>query len=391
MINSQYFLLLKTGQAEIRGYKELHEQHKELITPIVEITRGRKNHKKTFERTGVEYNFSAIEKFIKDHCTSGGKFFVDITKAESLSSLKTKELRDHAEGYKKWVTYFSSLKHEHINAFPIMQINPPEDQDPEDYISDVCGQFDSLSEISKCIGYRAFPKIDSSFDYDLYILKERIESYVANGGIFYVILDYDYIRPGTGDLYSLEVVKVLDVIHELVSCVTPVLISTSFPSSVTDIGDMGHGEFSEEETVLHSAVSKLAHNKFNVLYGDYGSIHPIRNDDVIAANGWRPRIDYPFGGERIFYYREGRQYTGKGPEKIYTTTYSHHYAMVAQSVSKDRRFLADQNAQDENSWGVKQILEAAKRRVPGASPSFWISVRFNIHIQQQLRRLSLYP
>ncbi|MDR0431429.1 MAG: beta family protein, partial [Tannerellaceae bacterium] len=36
-------------------------------------------------------------------------------------------------------------------------------------------------------------------------------------------------------------------------------------------------------------------------------------------------------------------------------------------------------------FGIKNASDGAS---PGSSPSFWISVRMNIHIEQQLKRLS---
>ena len=111
----------------------------------------------------------------------------------------------------------------------------------------------------------------------------------------------------------------------------------------------------------------------SIMYSDYGSINPIRNDNVIMANGWRPRIDVPLETE-IFYYR--RRKVPKG----YAVTYS----LVAVDATRDRRFPSE-----IKNWGINQIIIAADGASPGSSPSFWISVRMNIYIEQQLRRLSL--
>lgn len=384
-----YFLVLKTGQSEMKGFKELPPHCKAQVTPVVELTRGRKNHKNTIAKTGVDYNFSAIEEFAKAEFGSSKAFFVDVTSVESLSSSHTKEIRCPDGGYANWVSYFSAFKASCGAACPIIQINPKDDDDENKYAQDVKRQFDALSSLSSKIGYRAKPKEDVGFDYDLFILKQRIEAFVSQGGEFYLFLDYDYVRPGTGDLYALEVVKVLDAIHETIDVARVVLIATSFPNSVTDVGGASYGEFSEEEVALHAAVARLAHNKFLVGYGDYGSINPVRNDEIIPANGWRPRIDYPYGGERIFYYREGRQFTGKGKDKVFTTSYSQHYASVAQSIVSDEKFISDPLSSDLSCWGVAQIVDAAKRSVKAASPGHWISVRFNIHVVQQLKRLGL--
>jgi len=50
----------------------------------------------------------------------------------------------------------------------------------------------------------------------------------------------------------------------------------------------------------------------------------------------------------------------------------------------DNRFPLSLN----KNWGINQIKNASDGASPGSSPSFWISVRMNIHIEQQLMRLS---
>ena len=110
-----------------------------------------------------------------------------------------------------------------------------------------------------------------------------------------------------------------------------------------------------------------------IVYGDYGSINPIRNDNIVMARGWIPRIDVPTQRE-IFYKRERRG----------ENNYSNTYSRVARKIVRDSRFPKNFSY----NWGIEQINNCAKGASPGSNPSFWISVRMNIHIQQQIERLN---
>ncbi|MCL4069320.1 beta family protein [Pseudomonas sp. GX19020] len=390
-MENKYHLILKTGQAEIKAFKNLTADQRFGIVPIVELTRGRKNHPSTFAKTRQEYNFVSIQSFVGAEISDAQEFFLDVTRVNDLSSAQTNNLRDWRGGYRNWVDFVTNIQVNKRGCAPIIQVNPPDGQSWDDYAASLCNQFDALASKCQVIGYRASAKTDSSFDADLIALQDRIESHTRNGGIVKFFLDYDYIRPGTGDLHAVEAAKILDAVFDIVPQVVPVVVSTSFPSSVTDIGGEDSGQFSEEEVVLHAAVSRQVHNKFsNVIFGDYGSINPTRNDAVTGANGWRPRIDYPFAGDAVFYHREKRLSKGKGSDKQYLTTYSHHYRSVASKVVSDDRFINDNLSRDATSWGVREIRSAAGGQVNSSSPSHWISVRMNIHIQQQLKRLKLY-
>ena len=98
----KYHLLLKTGQAEMKAYKNLTDRQKVEICPIIELTRGRKNHPTTFARTSVEYNFDAILGFVESEILENQAFFVDVTREESLSSQQTRFLRNSGGGYRNW-------------------------------------------------------------------------------------------------------------------------------------------------------------------------------------------------------------------------------------------------------------------------------------------------
>ena len=70
-------------------------------------------------------------------------------------------------------------------------------------------------------------------------------------------------------------------------------------------------------------------------------------------------------------------------KKLYDS-YEPHYVSVANKVVNNPLF---EGALE--SWGVKQIKLAADGEPPAKAPSFWISVRMEIHMLQQIKRLGL--
>ena len=160
-------------------------------------------------------------------------------------------------------------------------------------------------------------------------------------------------------------------LREILKCNFEFIIcGTSFPNNISEIGNDETDTFSISEIFVFEAFKKIDRK---IIYGDYGSINPIRNDNVIMARGWIPRIDVPLE-KSVYYYRQRRP----SKESKYNTTYKE----VALKVMKDTRFPIDLNA-----WGISMIKECANGVTPSSSPSFWISVRMNIHIMQQLKRL----
>lgn len=380
-----YYLVLKTGQSEMRAFREVKSKLSEGVFPVVEITRGRKNLKGRIETTGETYNFSAVVSFIDELGGATETAYIDITKEESLSSEITIGLESSDNGYQRWVQFVLDRRDKNGSICPVLQISPKENESWGDYISAVHSQFDAFAQTCDSIMYRARKNHDNSFDVDIDELSQKIERYTHDGGRFVFLLDYDYIRVQTSDFHAVEAVDIIRLIHDICPSAEIVLVATSFPSSVTDVGEDLSGDIPLEEVFFHSKVSNQLNNVVNVKYGDYASVNPIRNDFI--TQGWIPRIDFPYGGRSILYFRERRRSVGVGKQKRYLTTYSQHYPNVATRIVADPRFGNDLIAQNAKSWGIEKIVETANGTVAGSSPSFWISVRMVIHIEQQLDRV----
>lgn len=358
-----YHLLFKTGESEIKAIKEIDFESLSRITPIIEITRGRK---KTINNISTYPYESRVEQVLK--CFKSGDIILDVTSDDNLSSDETEKLYNPSNGYQNWVSILKRIKEEykHLKIIPTILINFDSLENFEDNFKK---QIESLYELSDVVAYRN-SILDEDFYQDLDIIKQA-----GNKKSFYYILDCGYVPQASQHTFAEKCksrIKNLKERYDFISKI--ILISTSFPNNISEIGNDKEDTFKLVEVALFEEILKL-HN--DIHYGDYGSINPIRNDTVTMARGWVPRIDVPLQDE-IYYYREHRQSVNSEYYGVYKT--------VAQKVLTDSRF-----PNHIKCWGINEIKYCADWGPRNALPRYWISVRMNIHIQQQLSRLILSP
>lgn len=380
MKNKKYGLLLKTGDAEMRALGQIKKElHKDFL-PIVEITRGRKL--KGVNQWPIQGRLNKLYEIF-----GGGEgICVDLTSSEQLSCDEIRELYDPIDGYKKWRDFTEKIEREGalFNIIPCILANFNDDNFTENYSL----QVKEFMKKYPRIAYRSSLKDDGCYD-DFSIIKPLLlekEQLIC-------IIDCEYITSGGWRSFSERVIaRINNTVNLLGDKVSFIICSTSFPNNVSEIGHDISDSFHLNEVDLFENVKSNINESISIMYGDYGSINPIRNDDITMARGWVPRIDVPLQN-LIYYYRERRgdkdayvprfAIAGKSNNKTPKEDYSVVYTRVAKTAIKDRRFP---NTLTTN-WGVNQIQACANGASPGANPSFWISVRMNIHIQQQINRL----
>lgn len=394
-MSKTYYILIKTADAEKRTVLNSNFLSLDQIIPILEITRGRKIPKKKNQEinqsfdpmaAGV-YSFEKNYQSFLSNFEKNKEFFVDITREPLLSCYEAEAICNSSNGYRSWVDFYIQLKREYTNCHPVIISNPSENETEDEYKSNIRGQFTELSKISKKITYRASIFTDETFIYDLIILNDLIKSYEENGGVFYLLLDHEYIRPYIGRNHEKRTSSIIDSVLPYCQEENIIFLATSYPKSATDIGGEDYGLFPIEEVFLFNLINK---NHKKIQYGDYAGINPIRNDEVIMASGWRPRIDYPAiddGEFKYFYHREKRniintvQISATAWKNIFDS-YEVHYISVAQKVINDNLYK-----ELTQSWGNLKILETSMGQVAGAAPSYWISVRMDCHIHHILKNL----
>lgn len=351
---NKYSLLLKTGDAEIRAAKYFTTLNN--LLPIIELTRGRKS--KNDQEGNIKKRIDQIVPIFKKQ-----EVILDITSDPALSNTTIDQFYSPENGYEAWTEFLETLKKEHSfsKIYPTIMFNWEEDPDANNLKLELKKLYKSFDGIA----YRSDIEDDGFLD-DI----TAIRSYVQDFKYFFFIIDCGYLRYSNMKDCEEKSINRIQEIKKILPNTTFILLSTSYPNNV---GDNNDDVIDIKEIQLYHNVSSSLES--DIIYGDYGSINPVRNDDITMARGWRPKIDVPL--EKELYYSRRR----KGSEKHYSPVYN-TVARIVTSNSKFPKHLT-------RNWGIKQIQECASGSAPGATPSFWISVRMNIHVEQQLRRLKL--
>lgn len=359
LLENKYCLLLKTGDAELKALDNLLIEYNSIF-PIIELTRGRKSAK---DKIGtIDKRLAKIKSIFE-----GKNICLDLTTANDLSNEEIDNLFDPDDGYKNWINFLIDLNDEDIfkSITPTILVDTNDDNFKDNLIK----QVKLLSKNFNSLAYRNDITDDGCYD-DIELISGYLE---PNNTQLFFIIDCEYILPGSWRQYADKASKRIQKISKIATNIEFILISTSYPKYVTDISGEDTDTFRIHELDLFNEVSKSVKN---IHYGDYASINPIRNDQVIMSRGWVPRIDVPLKDE-IFYYKMRREETEE-----YAEVYEY---LASNYVIVDKRFPRSLR----KNWGIEQIKLCADGFAPGASPSFWIAVRMNIHIEQQLRRLGL--
>lgn len=364
-MKTKYCIIAKTGSSEMRAMQNLSSDNLNKILPVVELTRGRAKNIGTKQDPMFIYPYESKISKIKE-IFSSTQFALDVTSEESLSSQEIDSLFDYSNGYANWIDLIRLLKQEGFNIIPSILRNYDDDNFEENLKRQVENISSSFSEIM----YRCTLDDEGITD-DVKLIIEYLKSLERHCNLI-IILDCGWISPASyKDAANVCISKIKELIektstkeHNIIVC------STTFPNNVSEIGKDFSDVFDLREIDMYELIAKQYPK---VIYGDYGSINPIRNDQIVMARGWIPRIDVALE-RQIYYYRER-----KG-ERSYSDTYTY----VARKAVSNDKFPSSLD-----SWGFRQIKNCALGDAPSASPSFWISVRMNSHIIQQINRLKL--
>lgn len=368
-MNKIYVPIIKTGEAEIRAIENspfLSEEND--IIPLIELTRGRQktkkldNGKKLITHPFTKRLNSLKERF-KDKTVA-----IDLTSEEGLLSGEILDLYEPSNGYEKWRSFLNSTFKEGIFKSIIPSIILNWDDNEEDFVSNV------NEEVKKiCANYGAILYRCSLKEKDCYEELPLILSSALENTEIYIVIDAGYLQEAMEEsaieVFNSRIKNLKGILkgkkyHMIIS-------STSFPNNVTEYGDKPTATIREIEKSIYCRVSKEHHD---IIYSDYATINPIRNDLITMARGWIPRIDVPIT-DAIYYYRQRRP---KG-----MTAYKGAYTYAAGRAMSDKRFPKALHG----LWGISMIESCAFGEVPSSAPNFWISVRMNIHIYQTLRWL----
>lgn len=352
-----YVPIIKTGDAEIRGIENLSDYVKDRITPLFELTRSRKS--KKVKQGDIFRRLDRLQQAYGNR-----QFILDLTGEPNLSNEQIETLHDNQDGYKNWIEFLVSLKEDFPEIIPTIQISDEGVDSAEEFYERIRKQVESLDKNFDNIVYR-FPLEYEDFKVDLDAICQAI-----SGDKIICVIDAGFITQGKSNIYSKKAISVINELNSF-SPGTMTLSATSFPKNPTEFGGEKEGEYVFEEHLLYKRVDDAIDS--TLIYGDYATINPIRSLQA-GGRGWVPRIDMPT--EDIIFYRRSRK------SKL-EASYAKAYTRVAKLVSNDQRYKKVKNKIGD-CWGIEQIELAAQGYPQKLSPSFWISVRMNIHMR--LRR-----
>ncbi|WP_440255270.1 beta family protein [Candidatus Avelusimicrobium sp.] len=356
-MTNKYIPIIKMGDAELKGVGKLLDSVKDSITPVFELTRSRK--------TGKLKEGSIFRRLDKLEEVFGTKrsFVLDLTSDSYLINTEIQNLQDSAQGYLNWCDFVLKQKDRFPGIIPMIQISEDENLSLDENNQNLAQQVSFLKQNFQTLFYRI--NIDDEiYEEDLEIitktLGDRTNSLVC-------CIDAVFIPREKASSCAQNIVKKVTAINNRFGITQFSLAGTSFPQTVTQISTENTADIFLEEVECAQQVAESFRQKkdISIIYGDYASINQKRNDMI--TSGWIPRIDCPTK-ELIFYYKKRRD----------GEAYAQRYMEVANMVVRDSRFQQLKN--QINCWGIDEIEYAAKHKPRGLAPSFWISVRLNIHI-----------
>ncbi|QTK49015.1 beta family protein [Xanthomonas euvesicatoria] len=338
---TNYSPILRSRAAELRGLKELTDQTKGKILPIIELTRSRR----TSKNPGGD-----IVKSVEAVCEILGekRFIADLTSLESQQNAEFDQLLSDDSGFAAWTNF--ALKSLPEQCIPVVHLLEPFELAP----------FQSqVAELKKKFSVLAIRVPTNYADYGALI--SALQLVFSDLSQICLILDAGYVsQKAVGGAHA-RLSEMLFAVNG-VKFYSKAIAASSFPNSVVSAGGGDdQGEFDLTEVLIWDDLRK---KYADLSYGDYAGVHPM--DFTGTVTNWVPRVDVML--DTKFYYHRYRRSDGG-------------YIKSAQEAYKDSRYVP------LGCWAEENIKLAAAGTPAGRSPSFWISNRVNFHLSRQTLRV----
>ncbi len=337
---TDYRPIVKTTDAEIKGYEKLDSAIKSSFTPIFELTRSRPL--KGFPSGDIHKRMSQLGEF-----SEGNGYILDVTGHEDLMNEQIEDLLDDSNGFKAWRDFLKKYKSHRIT--PMLHL----------YDEDLSTYKTLARYLSDDYGQMAFRATADTSKVDLRRYLDELVGIVEFSDQYTLILDGEYVSHKTlrdieNNIFGLALVASEYGIKNIsLNC-------SSFPASVVahPQGKDHEGNMDMLELQFFKNIqSELDSSETEIGYGDYGSIHPVRSN--VRGGSWVPRIDLSLEASYIYkrYRRDEGSYVRAARELIDWELYS-----------------------PIDCWAKQQIEKAAEGEPEGRSPAYWISARLNQHL-----------
>jgi hypothetical protein len=328
--------MMKTRDAELRAYSKLSNETKDSIIPIFELTKSRKSTR------APDGDIHRKMSYLRD-VVGNRPFVLDITQVEKYSNTQIENLLEENNGFYEWQFFLRT--YDDLNIIPTIHVYD------DDELEEV-GRFVSWASQN----YKKLALIVPSDVENISNLLTFISEHIQKGCTLLFFVDAGFVpeEKQTSAIKALSLV--VEEASEVIEESNIVIISTTFPQSVVSMGRDDSGEFEIRELGIFNAIADY----FPIQYGDYASINPLQYE--MRGGTWVPRVDVSLSNNYI-YTRYRREHGG--------------YIVAANKM------LANKDYVSINCWGDDEIRLAASGNPGGKSPSYWISVRMNIHMSRR--------
>ncbi|PNH93082.1 beta family protein [Vibrio diazotrophicus] len=345
-MSTKYYPLLKSTVSELRALKSLDKDDLSNIMPVFELTKSRKS--KNNLGSDVYKKVDEILNIVGD-----SEFVLDLTNEESLSNAQIESFFDDNNSFYNWTDFIKRIVEEKkANVIPMLLAY-------EDTSKDILmKQASRLFRVCERISVRIPVELVSK------PIVDELLSVIEEYSEIKVFIDLGYVNKSNISEKVARAEELLGAVLHVDDGIDLVLLVSSFPSSVVEVVPQDEKMSSKFPVYGQKIYQYLTKIDPELQYGDYACIHPYRGEPRPMI--WIPRIDYPYDNH-ILFERSRRESGG------YETCAS---AIVTNPLYK-KYYI--------NCWGTKEIDSASNGVVNGKNPSYWISVRSNIHMTRMAR------
>jgi hypothetical protein len=340
----RYIPVVRTRDAEMKGFSNLSNQVLDGIVPLVEITKSRRstNNPDGAIKKNVDRMLDVLD---------GRPFVVDLCAIESFQNREFDNLLDASGAFTNWTSYVR--RQLPPNCIPVVHLTEPH----------IEGDFLTQARAVVASGGYVAIRVPTSYSY-VRSLVTSVAAMVREGFKIILIVDASFVPPWQREAAFLSCKGIVDSFTTLPTVTVP--LSSSFPSSVVDKrygGGDANGKFDLSEVFISEKLKTFA-SEPTLWHGDYSLTYPLAVEGIVT--NWVPRVDIPLN-DSLYYYRYRR---GDGG-----------YVRAAAEAINDSSFAR------LKCWGEDNVREAAAGTPQGMSPAHWIAVRMNMHITRQFTRL----
>lgn len=358
-----YYPCLQCSEAEQIGYRELSEEDKNAILPIIELSQ-------------IKYESSFSDTIASIHDVFGSRAFIlDLSKDKAPAAYVPKNNPDHvkikklqaaqdaynkvlisllnpADGFIAWRELLNNFP----NAIPVLQFTDPATQ--AKHIIRQAAQF-SKSGVKKMA-----IRINSETSDEIFEIIGNIIAILDSADQLLLIVDCGQGRQKIADKADFAKKAIARAVEELDASqalgISAVCLHDSFTTP-------------PEGTKLYESHSRelwrQASTSFPFLFGDYAGHRRHKSSSTFITGDWKAQVVYPLSEAWIIYKHPNAQ-------------------DITGWITGSKTIINDVDNFDSalSCWGSELIKSAAKGNIGShSSARYWHGAKVNMHIHRQIK------